>query len=408
MEKGGRYVIFALGIVIYNPIRVPMGWAGKSHSQSIRAFKKENGLESGMRDSEYHRQSQSSTAFFMFDSGNCVNATRSWETFWLPPKDVASEAGISTGHHSISCKIGRTTVEYVPLRTVTCTAYTVDLLADALSSECSTAKPGPSVIALQNISRGGTLRNVTVLRLASHNAPNGIIDRRALEPFQAVDELEILSAGSGSSCPGSRNQPDTCTFKIDMLRYNSYPSPTLERGAGLLTFRSILSPAQNYQNVDQRRTPNLRSRSLRVLRAPQRHDHMCVIVSIGPFPSLTLVTAFPANARLLHGNAINGRPRHYDIVTSSRVCSRGEFRVCLIAYEDTQKPGGKVLNLMKNLKDAIMGNILAKLHTIVVIADLDMKLMSRSYFPRVDEPCHSGVCGTGSCEGLCTPLQHDD
>ncbi|KAJ4290900.1 hypothetical protein N0V90_010096 [Kalmusia sp. IMI 367209] len=49
-----------------------------------------------------------------------------------------------------------------------------------------------------------------------------------------------------------------------------------------------------------------------------------------------------SNAKLTHGGSINGRPRHYDIVTSSRFRSQNQYRVMLIGYEDTQKAMGKV------------------------------------------------------------------
>ncbi|KAF2122542.1 hypothetical protein BDV96DRAFT_681220 [Lophiotrema nucula] len=57
--------------------------------------------------------------------------------------------------------------------------------------------------------------------------------------------------------------------------------------------------------------------------------------------SMHLKSMILSNAKFIHGGSINGRPRTYDIVTSARVRSRGEYRVSLVGYDETIKAPGK-------------------------------------------------------------------
>jgi hypothetical protein len=49
-----------------------------------------------------------------------------------------------------------------------------------------------------------------------------------------------------------------------------------------------------------------------------------------------------ANAKLLHGGSIGGRPRTYDIATTSQVRGQKQYRVSLVAYDENHKGTGKV------------------------------------------------------------------
>ncbi|CAI6338753.1 unnamed protein product [Periconia digitata] len=49
-----------------------------------------------------------------------------------------------------------------------------------------------------------------------------------------------------------------------------------------------------------------------------------------------------SNAKLQHGASIGGRPRSYDIVTSSQLRGQKQYRVSLVAYDENQKGTGKV------------------------------------------------------------------
>ncbi|KAL1602791.1 hypothetical protein SLS60_006212 [Paraconiothyrium brasiliense] len=48
------------------------------------------------------------------------------------------------------------------------------------------------------------------------------------------------------------------------------------------------------------------------------------------------------NAKMANGGSINGRPRTYDIVTTSRVRGQAQYKVQLVGYEENQKVGGKI------------------------------------------------------------------
>ena len=50
-----------------------------------------------------------------------------------------------------------------------------------------------------------------------------------------------------------------------------------------------------------------------------------------------------ANAKLTNGATLNGKPRTYDIVTTSRVRGQIQYRVMLVVYEENHKAtAGKV------------------------------------------------------------------
>jgi hypothetical protein len=82
-----------------------------------------------------------------------------------------------------------------------------------------------------------------------------------------------------------------------------------------------------------------------------------------------------ANAKFLYGGSHSGRPRTYDVVTSSRVRSRSEFRVGLVCYDEVHKPAtGKVdldsklisKSVVKLTLDAAMEDLLRKLQEELV------------------------------------------
>lgn len=60
-------------------------------------------------------------------------------------------------------------------------------------------------------------------------------------------------------------------------------------------------------------------------------------------PALTSsVLMEAANAKVLYGGSNNGRPRTYDVITSSRVRSQTQYRVSLIGFDENHKAQGKV------------------------------------------------------------------
>lgn len=53
-------------------------------------------------------------------------------------------------------------------------------------------------------------------------------------------------------------------------------------------------------------------------------------------------TTCAANAEVANGRSISGKPRSYDIVTTSRVRGQAQYRVMIVAYEEHHKTAGKV------------------------------------------------------------------
>jgi hypothetical protein len=49
-----------------------------------------------------------------------------------------------------------------------------------------------------------------------------------------------------------------------------------------------------------------------------------------------------ANARLLHGSSKNGRPRTYDIATSTKTRTRPEYRASLVVYDEAFRTHDKI------------------------------------------------------------------
>ena len=58
--------------------------------------------------------------------------------------------------------------------------------------------------------------------------------------------------------------------------------------------------------------------------------------------SALLIPSDPANAKLANGATINGKPRSYDVATTSRVRGQAQYRVMIVGYEENHKVGGKV------------------------------------------------------------------
>jgi hypothetical protein len=58
--------------------------------------------------------------------------------------------------------------------------------------------------------------------------------------------------------------------------------------------------------------------------------------------TMLMALTIAANAQLTHGRSIGGRPRTYDVITTSRVRGQMQYKVLLVGYEENQKAVGKV------------------------------------------------------------------
>lgn len=76
-----------------------------------------------------------------------------------------------------------------------------------------------------------------------------------------------------------------------------------------------------------------------------------------------------ANAKLIHGGSKNGRPRNYDIVTSTKARSRGEYRANLVIYDETVKVQGKA-----DVENKILNKSGVKISLNAAMEDLLRKL----------------------------------
>jgi hypothetical protein len=76
--------------------------------------------------------------------------------------------------------------------------------------------------------------------------------------------------------------------------------------------------------------------------SPHHKAHPSPISHLHQHSTNKLIFPSPANAKLLHGASKAGLPRTYDIVTSVKTKSRGEYRVAIVAYDEDIKGSGKV------------------------------------------------------------------